>query len=263
MPPANLVPLVSPKLTALSGIRHAFFTRKGGVSTGIYESLNAGRGSKDDAADVTENRIRAAAWFRLGEDRLAINYQVHSATAVLIEEEDHLRAPPSQADAVVTNLPDVICGALSADCAPILLADPKAGVVAAVHAGWKGVLAGVTDFALIGMCQDFGAHVKDIVAAVGPCIGPESYEVGPEFLAAFEAGDPGAAGFFRPGETDDKRLFDLPAYALHRLERAGVADAEWIGHDTCAEETLFFSNRRAFKHGEGDYGRLLSAIALT
>ena len=253
--------VTSPLLDKVAGVRHAFFSRHGGVSTGLYESLNVGRGSKDDPADVLENRRRCAAHFGVAPERLAINYQVHSATATLIEEEWQLTLPPSEADAVVTALPNVVCGALSADCAPILLVDPKARVVAAAHAGWKGALAGVTDFALIGMVADLGAKVENIVAAIGPCIGPRSYEVGPEYLARFTEADPGNGRFFTAGRKPGKSMFDLPAYVLSRLAAAGVAQAEWVGVDTCADEN-FFSNRRAVLRGEPDYGRLLSAIML-
>lgn len=253
-------PLASRRLSALPGIKHAFFTRNGGVSTGLYASLNVGLGSKDDPAAVLENRRRAAAWFGAPPERLLTCYQIHSAEVLSADGPWGDRRP--EADGVVTATSGLVCGALAADCTPVLLADPEACVVAACHAGWKGALGGVIEAAVAAMERQ-GASASRIVAAVGPCIGPESYEVGIEFLEAFEAQDPGAARFFRPGATAEKRMFDLPAYALDRLARAGVTDAEWIGHDTCAEEALFFSNRRAFKRGEADYGRLLSAIMLT
>jgi YfiH family protein len=255
----DLAPLQSKALSALPGVRHAFFTRKGGVSTGLYASLNVGRGSKDDPAAVEENRRRAAAWFGAPADRLLTAYQIHSAT-VLTADAPWGEARP-EADGVATATPGIVCGALAADCAPVLLTDAEARVVAACHAGWKGALGGVIEAAVQAMLAK-GADARRIVAVVGPCIGPQSYEVGLEFLETFEAKDPGAARFFRPGESAEKRMFDLPAYALSRLERAGVSKTEWIGHDTCSDEALFFSNRRAFKRGEGDYGRLLSAISL-
>jgi YfiH family protein len=155
----------------------------------------------------------------------------------------------------------LICSALAADCAPILLADAEAGVVAAAHSGWKGALGGVVEATVAAMIAK-GAVASRIVAAVGPCIGPKSYEVGEDFLSAFMAKAPEAAAFFRPGAGPDKRLFDLPGFVLDRLARAGVGHAEWIGGDTCADEALFFSNRRAFHRGEGDYGRLISGIVL-
>jgi YfiH family protein len=252
--------LQSSLLAELPGVRHAFFTRQGGVSKGLYESLNVGRGSRDDPTAVAENRRRAAAHFDLPIEALSTCYQIHSANA-LIATTGFSEARP-RADAVVTTTARVICGALAADCAPILLVDPGARVVAAAHAGWKGALAGIVASTVARMAE-LGAQPDRIVAAVGPCIGPGSYEVGLEFLERFEAQALGSSRFFRPGASTDKRMFDLPGFVLQRLADAGVTNADWIGRDTAAEETLFFSNRRAFKRGEGDYGRLLSAIALT
>ncbi len=250
--------LTSPLLN-LPGIRHAFFTRAGGVSTGIYSSLNVGRGSGDDPADVTENRRRAAAHFGLPAPALSTAYQIHSATPLVADQPWGDERP--QGDAVVSATPGVLCGALAADCAPVLLADAQARVVASVHAGWKGALGGVAEAAVAAM-QGLGAEPGRIVAVVGPCIGPASYEVGLEFLGAFEAADPDHARFFAAGPVADKRMFDLPAFVLSRLAAAGVRTRAWIGHDPCAEEDLFFSNRRAFRRGEPDFGRLLSAITL-
>lgn len=249
----------SAKLATVAGVRHAFFTRNGGVSTGIYDSLNVGRGSEDDASGVAENRRRAAAWFDLPVEALTTCYQIHSATAVHADRAWGQERP--EADGVVVDRPGIIGGALSADCAPVLIADPEARIVAACHAGWQGALNGIVA-ATVERMRALGADPKRMVAAVGPCIGPASYEVGVEFLERFEATLPGSARFFAAGETGDKRMFDLPAFVLSRIEAAGVGDAEWVGRDTCAEEADFFSNRRAFKRGEGDYGRLLSAIAL-
>jgi len=249
--------LTHPKLE-LAGVRHAFFTRKGGVSTGIYDSLNLGLGSRDDPDHVRENRRRAAAAFGLGPEALLTCFQIHS-TVVVTAPFDR---PAPEADGVATATPGLICGALSADCAPILMADPQARVVAAVHAGWKGALGGAAEAGVKAMVA-LGAQPGHIAAVVGPCIGPRSYEVGMDFLDRFAAEDPASNRFFRLGVTADKRLFDLPAYVLDRLARAGVEGAEWIGRDTCTEEAAFFSNRRAVKREEGDYGRLLSGIALT
>jgi len=251
--------LTSPLLSRLKGVRHAFFTREGGVSTGIYASLNAGRGSKDDPAAVAENRRRVAAHFGAPADALLTAYQIHSATALAADTPWGDARP--QGDAVVTSTPGLICSALAADCAPILLADADAGVVAAAHSGWKGALGGVAEATVAAMVAK-GATASRIVAAVGPCIGPASYEVGEDFLDAFMAKAPEAAAFFRPGAAPDKRLFDLPGFVLDRLARVGVAQAEWMGGDTCADEAFFFSNRRAFHRGEGDYGRLISGIVL-
>ena len=255
------LPVLTSPLLDLPGVRHAFFTREGGVSQGIYAGLNVGLGSRDDPEAVLENRRRAAAHFGREERLLCTNYQVHSATAVILEEPWHVDLPRSEADALVTALPGVICGALSADCAPILMVDPEARVVAAVHAGWKGALDGVTDFALIAMADE-GARTSRVRAVVGPCIGPKSYEVGLEFLDRFAAVDPDYKRYFGPADAADKRMFDLPSFVLGRLRAAGVETCEWVGRDTRAEPELFFSNRRAFKTGEPDYGRLLSAIML-
>jgi YfiH family protein len=256
---STLPTIQSPLLAGIEGVRHAFFTRKGGVSTGIYDSLNVGRGSRDEAADVAENRRRAAEWFGLMPDALNTCFQVHSARAEFAEAPWGAYRP--QADAVVTTLPAIAVGALAADCAPVLIADPQARVVAAVHAGWQGALNGVIEAAIEQM-RHHKAEPAHMIAAVGPCIGPDSYEVGLEFLERFVTDQPGSERFFTAAEDEEKRYFDLPAFVLDRLERAGVAEAGWTGHDTCAEENLFFSNRRAHRRGEGDYGRLLSAIML-
>jgi len=251
--------LTSGLLGALPGVRHGFFTRQGGVSEGLYGSLNVGVGSGDDPAHIAENRARAAAALGGEVAALVTCYQVHSAVAVVA---DAPFAERPHADAVVTRTPGLICGALAADCAPVLLADPEARVVAAVHAGWRGALGGVVGAAVDAMVS-LGAEPSRISAAVGPCIGPASYEVGLEFLEAFVAADAANARFFVPGALPQKRLFDLPAYVLSRLTAAGVGRAEWIGRDTLTEEDWFFSNRRAVHRGDGDYGRLLSAISLT
>ena len=251
------LPVLTSPLLNLSGIRHAFFTRKGGVSTGTYAGLNVGVGSKDDPDAVRENRRRAAEYMG---GTLVTAYQVHSARAVTAEGAWPDETP--QADAVVSATPGVICGALAADCAPILLADVQARVVAAAHAGWQGALHGVAEATITRMIE-LGARRDRIVAAVGPCIGPASYEVGLEYVQRFTDVDPAYVAFFAAGAGPDKRQFDLPAFVLARLEASGIAACEWIGRDTCAEPDLFFSNRRAFKLGEPDYGRLLSAITLS
>ena len=250
--------LTSPLLD-LPGVRHAFFTRQGGVSTGIYDSLNVGRGSGDEPADVAENRRRTAGHFGLPVGALSTCYQIHSATALVTDRPWSDERP--QGDAVVTATPGVLCGALAADCAPILIADAEGRVVASAHAGWKGALSGVAEAAVAAMAG-LGAEPSRMVAVVGPCIGQASYEVGLEFLSAFTAKAPDHERFFAPGATPEKRMFDLPGFVVSRLTAAGVGTTAWIGHDTCAEEALFFSNRRAFKRGEPDFGRLLSAITL-
>jgi polyphenol oxidase len=251
-----LTVLTSPLLD-LPGVRHAFFTRQGGVSQGIYAGLNVGLGSRDEPEAVGENRRRAAA--HLGAKVLVTAYQVHSARAVQAAGPWPDGAP--EADGVVSATREVACGALAADCAPVLLADPQARVVGAAHAGWKGALDGVVEAAIAEM-EALGARRDRLSAVVGPCIGPASYEVGLEFLERFAGASPAYAAFFAPGAATDKRMFDLPGFVLSRLREAGVTHCEWIGRDTCAEPDLFYSNRRAFKQGEPDYGRLLSAIML-
>ncbi len=255
----RLDPITSPLLAALPGVRHGFFTREGGVSTGIYASLNVGQGSRDDPEAVRENRRRVATHFGAEPHRLMTAYQVHSATALIVEGP--WTDPRPQGDAVVTATPGLVAGALAADCAPVLLADAEARVVAAAHAGWRGALGGVLEQTLAAMAR-LGAEPGRIVAVVGPCIGPSSYEVGLEFLEAFRAGAPGSERFFLPGERADKRRFDLPGFVLDRLARAGVTRAAWTGHDTFADAPRFFSNRRATHRAEGDYGRLISCIML-
>jgi polyphenol oxidase len=248
----------SPLLAALPGVRHAFFTRQGGVSSGIYDSLNVGRGSGDEAGDVEENRRRAAGWFGVMPDALNTCYQIHSARALTAEAPWGRYRP--EGDAVVTAQRSVVCGALHADCAPVLIADAEAGIVAAAHAGWKGALTGVVADTVAAMVR-LGAEPGRMSAAVGPCIGPQSYEVGEEFEARFVEDDAAHRRWFAPG-APGKRMFDLPGFVLMRLAQAGVARAEWTGHDTCTDGDRFYSNRRAFKQGEPDYGRLLSAIML-
>jgi len=250
--------LHSTLLGQVAGVRHAFFTRRGGVSQGVYDSLNVGLGSGDDPSAVQVNRARAAAALGVGSDHLLTAYQIHSRLAVVA---DAPWATRPEADAVVTRRSGLACGALSADCAPILLVDGEARVVSAAHAGWKGALGGVVEAAVKAMV-DQGARRERIVAAVGPCIAQASYEVGDDFRDRFIAEARGCDRFFIASRTGKFR-FDLPGFVLNRLAEADVPRTEWIGHDTCAEESLFFSNRRGVLRGEADYGRLLSAIVLT
>ncbi|MGZ3346722.1 MAG: peptidoglycan editing factor PgeF [Caulobacteraceae bacterium] len=245
-------------LLDLPGVRHAFFTRQGGVSTGVYDSLNVGVGSRDDPDAVQENRARAAAALGVGHSQLLTCYQIHSSVAVTADKPF---AERPEADGVVTSTPGLACGALSADCAPILFADAEARVVAAAHAGWKGALGGVVAATVDAMVAK-GARRERIAAVIGPCIGQASYEVGEDFMDRFSLEAPGSERFFAPGRAPEKRQFDLPGFVLQRLAQAGVEQAQWIGRDTCADENLFFSNRRGFLRGESDYGRLLSAIVL-
>ena len=250
---------ISHPLLDRAGLRHGFFTRQGGVSTGLYEGLNTGVGSKDDPAAIAENRRRVAEHLGAVPDDLAACFQVHSALARVAEAG--WRGDRPEGDATVTATPGVICAVLTADCAPILLADSEAGVVGAAHAGWKGALDGIVHSTVAAM-QALGAEPRRMLAVVGPCIAQASYEVGADFQDRFDHHDPGSARFFAAGETADKRLFDLPAFVLWRLEQAGVADAAWTGHDTRVDPVRFYSNRRAYLNGEADFGRLMSAISL-
>lgn len=251
--------LRSKLLATVEGVGHAFFTRQGGISRGLYESLNVGLGSGDDIEAVRENRRRAAAALGASSEALATCYQIHSARVAIAEAPWGPERP--KGDAVVTAREGLICGALAADCAPVLIADGPARLVAAVHAGWRGALAGVVEAAVSAMVKRGGSPAR-MVAAVGPCIAQGSYEVGADFVTQFTSRDEGYSRFFAPGVTSDKRQFDLPGFVLARLAAAGVSSSEWIGRDTCAEEHDFFSNRRAFHRGEADYGRLLSGIVL-
>ena len=241
-----------------SQIAHGFFGRQGGVSQGIYASLNCGPGSADDRASVLANCSRALA--ALGAGRLCTLYQVHSALTVTVTTPWEIEASP-QADASVTNLPGIALGVLTADCAPVLLADTEAGVIGAAHAGWKGALGGITDSAIAAM-EKLGAARARIAAAIGPCIGRASYEVDTAFRDGFLAADAGNGAFFAPSVREAFYRFDLESYVATRLRRAGVTNVARLGADTYARESDFYSFRRATHRGESDYGRELSAIAL-
>ncbi|KMO39747.1 polyphenol oxidase [Methylobacterium variabile] len=250
----------APELSSHPGIRHAFFTRRGGVSEGLYASLNGGLGSGDDIARVRENRRRMTAQLGLPEENLVSLYQIHSAEVVVVEAPF---AERPRADAMVTRVPGLGLGILTADCGPILFADPANQVLGAAHAGWKGALTGVIEATLSAM-EDLGAARSGIVAVLGPTIGSSAYEVGPEFRERFEAADPDNARYFVPsGERDGHSLFDLPAYIVARLERAGIGEVADLGLCTYGDPERFFSYRRTTHRAETDYGRLVSAIALT
>ena len=241
---------------ALRGLTHGFFTREGGVSSGIYASLNGGMGSADAAEAVAENRARIAA--TLGVETLVSLHQVHSDRVAPVTGPWQGSRP--EADAMVTDRPGIGLAVLTADCAPVLLADREAGVVGAAHAGWKGALSGVLE-AVIDAMVALGAGREAIVAAVGPAISQRAYEVGPEFVERFFDEDPAYGRFFAGGQGG-RAMFDLPGFCLHRLREAGVAEAAWTGHCTYGDEARFYSYRRACHRGEGDYGRLVAAIAL-
>jgi polyphenol oxidase len=242
------------------GISHGFFGRRGGVSGGIYASLNCGPGSGDNREAVLENRKRASQ--ALSTDcTLVTLYQVHRAEAITVSGAWEIGANP-QADGMATDVPGIALGILTADCAPVLFCDPKARIIGAAHAGWQGALAGITDSVLSAMVR-LGANAARITAAVGPCIGPTAYEVGPEFEARFTAEDSGNCAFFSKNPVTGRWHFDLAAYVAHRLNRASVAPVEVLGRCTYEEQENFYSWRRTTHRKERDYGRQLSAILLS
>jgi YfiH family protein len=240
---------------ALLPIRHGFFTRKGGASSGVFEGLNCGTGSTDQSDMVRINRERTAEAMGVPPDRLVTLHQVHSAEAVALTGPP---GAPIRADAMVTATPGLALAVLTADCQPVLFADAAAGVVGAAHAGWKGALDGVLEATLAAM-EGLGAERGRTVAVIGPTISQAAYEVGPEFVERFLDADPENARFFGAGRGD-RALFDLPAYGLHRLRSAGVGEALWTRHCTYADPGRFFSYRRSVHQREADYGRLISAI---
>jgi polyphenol oxidase len=247
-------------LAGCVGIRHGFLTRKGGVSRGLFASLNCGLGTTDAPADIAENRRRAVQAIGLQSAPIVTAYQIHSATVAIVEEPWDENARP-RVDALVTRRTGVVLGILTADCAPVLFADAASGIVAAAHAGWKGALGGVLTQTVRAM-ENLGASRRRIVAAIGPCIGAGSYEVGPEFPAPFIAKDKANARFFQTADACRKFTFDLAGYCEAELAGLGLASITAAGRDTCAEEADFFSYRRMTKRKEADYGRQISLIGL-
>ena len=241
-------------------VRHGFFTRRGGVSQGIYASLNTGLGSRDDPDHVRENRRRATA--ALGAVRLATPHQRHTDICATITSGDAwpFDSPPV-ADAIATNVPGLMVAVNTADCGPILFADADAGVVAAAHAGWRGAIGGVLENTLDAM-EKLGAQRQRITAAIGPCITQAAYEVGPEFPEPFLEQDEDNQCHFTPSTREGHWMFDLPGYIAARLRRAGLEDIDTLGRCTHGEEELFFSWRRTWQRGEKDYGRQLSGIVI-
>jgi YfiH family protein len=242
------------------GIAHGFFTRRGGVSEGLYDSLNGGVGSRDNPESVSENRARMARTLGIEPTHLLIPYQVHSPDALAVAAPWPLDARP-RCDALVTATPGLGLGVTGADCGILLFAAPKAGVIGAAHAGWRGALSGIIE-ATVAAMERLGARAQDIVVALGPTIAQRSYEVGPEFVATFANAEPEAARFFAPSARPERSMFDLPAFIGLRVARSGVGQFEDLGLDTYSDEVRFFSYRRATHRGEEDYGRLVAAIAL-
>ncbi len=248
-------------LAGLAGIRHGFFGRAGGVSEGIYASLNCGFGSGDDSERVAENRARVMQATDLDPANLVTAWQTHSRRVAIVDKP-WPRGDAPQVDAMVTTTPGIGLGVLHADCAPVLFADAEARVAGAAHAGWRGAFDGVLEETIAEM-QRQGAALSRIVAAIGPCIGQPSYEVGPEFHERFlETGENNEAFFVASTKRAGHFHFDLEGYCAHRLARAGLAQIERLGRDTCALSDVFFSYRRRTLEGGKDYGRNISLIAL-
>lgn len=248
-------------LSALPGIRHGFFTRAGGVSDGVYRSLNGGVGSSDAPANVAENRTRMAASLGVTAERLLTCYQIHSAN-VAVADSPWTQATRPRADAIVTRTPGLAIGVSTADCGPVLLADPQARVLGAAHAGWRGALTGVIE-ATVSAMEALGAARSRLVAVAGPMIRQSNYEVGQDLIDRFLAADPANARFFAPGQRAGHALFDLAGFVVDRLQRAGVGAVEDLGHCTYADAERFYSYRRATHRAEPDYGRHVNAIALS
>ncbi len=252
--------LQAPTFSALSGIRHAFFTREGGVSEGVYASLNGGVGSRDVPGRVAENRSRMADALAVSPENFLTAYQTHSSDVVVAEEPWPPPARP-RADAIVTRRPGIAVGVSTADCGPVLFADAQARVVGAAHAGWRGALDGILEATLAAM-EKLGARRENVVTALGPMIRQPNYEVGPEFVAAFLSADAGNARFFAPSDREHHARFDLASFIAARLAAAGVARIEDLGQCTYAERGRFFSYRRSVHRAEPDYGRHVNAIVL-
>ena len=252
-------PLTAPNLSRLPGIAHGFFTRRGGTSGGIYATLNCGPGPSDDTAAVGENRARVTTY--LGARHLLSTHQVHGTTAVTVTAPWPSTDRP-RADAMVAATPAIALGVLTADCAPLLFADPGARVIGAAHAGWRGALAGIVEATLVSM-EKLGAKRERIVAAVGPCIRTTAYEVGHDFEAEFLQRDASSEPFFHRTEAGGRPYFDLSGYIAQLLRRAGVIDTAVLDACTYARDEDFYSYRRSRARGQPDYGRQISAIVLT
>jgi len=254
-------PVLSSALADIPSVRHGFFTREGGVSEGLYAGLNCGLGSRDAAGRVLENRARVVRYLGGAASEVVTLYQVHSATALWVDHPLSRQGLP-RADAVVTTVPGLVVGVLTADCTPVLFADPEAKVVAAAHAGWRGAVAGIVESTIVEM-ERAGARRDRIRAAIGPTISQAAYEVGPEFEAEVLAHDPANCDFFVVPQAGARARFDLPGYVGRRLGRLGLAAVESVSPCTYVNESLFFSYRRTTHRQEPDYGRQISAIVVT
>ena len=251
----------APSLSGVPNIRHAFFTREGGVSEGIYASLNGGIGSNDAPEKVRANRARMAAALGVAPTHFVTCYQIHSPN-VIVAETPWTRENAPRADAIVTRVPGLAIGASTADCGPILFADADAGVIGATHAGWKGALTGVLE-ATIAAMEKLGAQRNRISAALGPMIRQPNYEVGAEFVERLTAADRANERFFADAARAGHAMFDLPGFIRSRLEHTEIPSIEDLGLCTYADPARFFSYRRTTHRGEPDYGRQISAIVLT
>jgi polyphenol oxidase len=253
-------PIRSPVLDGFAqmGVRHGFFTRVGGVSEGIYRGLNAGAGSRDLPGHVAENRLRIARSLDTSPQQVVTVHQFHSPNAIIVKAPFEGDRP--KADAMATDRPGLALGVLTADCGPVLFADPQARVIAAAHAGWKGALGGVLEAAIEAM-ESLGARRERISAVSGPLISQGNYEVGPEFRERFLVAEPGSDAYFVVSPREGRHMFDLESYIAARLERAGVTGTA-LGRCTYAEEENFYSYRRSVHRSEPDYGRQMSAIIL-
>jgi polyphenol oxidase len=257
-----LEPITADNLTILPGIRHGFFTREGGSSRGIYAGLNCGLGSSDDRVTVLENRARVAEHLGAHSDEVVTLYQTHSAIALTVSDVPSRGETLPNADAIVTKTRGLAIGVLTADCTPVLFAEPDARIVAAAHAGWRGAVGGILE-ATIAEMENLGADKTRIQVAVGPSINQTAYEVGTEFEAELLGNDPAYAGFFARPKSGSKPYFDLPGFVEARLKKAGIAGIERQSHCTYRNESLFYSFRRTTHRGEPDYGRQISAILVT
>ena len=257
---SDCLPLIRAASLAAPGIGHGFFTRQGGVSAGVYASLNGGVGSRDAAAAVAENRARMSAALGVAPSHLLVPYQVHSPDAIAVDRPWPRDARP-RCDGIATATPGLALGVTGADCGMIRFADAKAHVIGAAHAGWKGALTGVLEATLAAM-ERLGARRKNIACALGPMIAQASYEVGPEFSARFVAAGAENARFFQASSQAGHSLFNLPGFIAARLRSAGAGSFENLGLDTYSDPERFYSYRRATHLKEADYGRLVAAIVL-